>query len=77
MKIQEANNEKKKSQNTNPFPHCGDFQKMAEMMKNCCPGEGDTVDCCSIMTRMMGRGKGAKDREAKTTKKPQKGAENG
>jgi hypothetical protein len=77
VKTQKANNQKKKSQKANPFPYCGDFQKMAEMMKSCCPGEGDTVDCCSIIRRMMGRGTGAEDRETKATKKPQKGAENG
>ncbi len=69
MKVKKTNNQKKKSQNTNPFPHCGDFQKMAEMMKSCCPGEGDIMDCCSMMRRMTGQGKGA---EAKETKKTQK-----
>ncbi|HSB03573.1 MAG TPA: hypothetical protein VLK23_00170 [Thermodesulfobacteriota bacterium] len=48
---------------------CGDFQKMAEMMRSCCPGEGDIMDCCSMMRRMTGQGKGA---EAKETKKTQK-----
>lgn len=64
MKTQKANDEKK-SQKANPFPHCGDFQKMAEMMKTFCPGEGDVIDCCSIMRRMMGQGKGAEAEETK------------
>jgi hypothetical protein len=29
------------------------FEKMAEMMRNCCPGEGDMADCCSMMRKMM------------------------
>ncbi len=29
------------------------FEKMAEMMRNCCPGEGDMTDCCSMMKKMM------------------------
>jgi hypothetical protein len=29
------------------------FEKMAEMMKSCCSGEGDMVDCCSMMRKMM------------------------
>lgn len=77
MRTQKANNEKKKSQKANPFPHCGDFQKMAEMMKTCCPGEGDVIDCCSLMRRMMGQGKGAEAKETKDTQKPKKGGENG
>jgi len=67
---------KAKETNKGKKPHaakfsfsCGDFQKMAEMMRSCCPGEGDIKDCCSMMTRMMGQGKGA---EAKETKKTQK-----
>ncbi len=76
MTTNKTNNEKK-SQKANPFPHCGDFQKMAEMMKNCCPGEGDAIDCCSIMRRMMGQNKGAESKETKETQKPPKGGENG
>ena len=77
MKTKKANNKKKKSQKANPLPHCGDFQKMAEMMKTCCPSEGDAIDCCSIMRRMMGSGKGAEAKETKETQKPPKGGENG
>ncbi len=74
MKTQKANN-KKKSQKTNPLPHCGDFQKMAEMMKNCCPSEGDAIDCCSIMRKMTCQGKGEEAKETKETQKPPKGGE--
>ncbi len=31
----------------------GKFEKMAEVMKGCCSGEGGLADCCSIMKRMM------------------------
>jgi hypothetical protein len=31
----------------------GKFEKMAEMMRNCCKGEGDMADCCSMMKKMM------------------------
>ena len=31
----------------------GKFEKMAEMMKNCCTGEGNMADCCSMMKKMM------------------------
>ncbi len=68
MKAKKTNNEKK-SQNTNPFPHCGDFQKMAEMMKSCCPGEGDIIDCCSMMRRMTGQGKAVEAEETNETQK--------
>ncbi len=74
MKAKKTNNEKKPR--TAKFP-CGDFQNMAEMMKNCCPGEGDVIDCCSMMRRMMGHGDGAEAREAKETQKPPKGGQNG
>lgn len=72
MKSQKANN-KKKSQKADPFPHCEDFQKMAEMMKNCCHGERDAVNCCSIMREMMGQGRETEAKETKETQKPQKG----
>ncbi len=76
MKTQKTNNEKE-SKKANLFPHCEDFQKMAEMMKTCCPSEGDAVDCCSIMRKMMGRGKGVEAKKAKETQKQPKGGENG
>ncbi len=74
MKTKKTNN--KKSQKINPFPHCGDFQKMAEMMKSCCPSEGNTIDCCSIMMRMMGQVKGAESKETSEAKKSPKGGDN-
>ncbi len=74
MKAQKANNEKK-SQKANPFPHCEHFQKMAEMMKNCCPSEGGVIDCCSVRRRMMGQGEEGEAKETKETQKAQKGGE--
>jgi hypothetical protein len=32
------------------------FEKIAEMMKNCCKEEGSMADCCSMMKKMMGCG---------------------
>ena len=31
----------------------GKFEKMAEMMRNCCKDEGELADCCSMMRKMM------------------------
>ncbi len=66
-----------KTQKASPFSHCGDFQKMAEMMKPFCSGEGDAIDCCSIMRKIMGQGKGAEAEETKETQKQPEGRENG
>jgi len=49
--------EKEKKQiNENAFKE-GDFsspfEKMAEMMRSCCPGEGKMADCCLMMKKMM------------------------
>ena len=74
MKTQEANNGKP-SQKGSPIPHCGDFQKMAEMMKTFSPGEGDAIDCCSFMMRMMGRDKGEETEETRETQEPPTGDE--
>ncbi len=63
---QKASNEKKESQK--PLPPCGDFQKVAEMMKSCCPTEDGTLDCCSFASRIMGHGKKAEETEEKTQK---------
>jgi hypothetical protein len=68
VKAKETNKGEKPHAAKFSFP-CGDFQKIAEMMKHCCPAEGDITDCCSMMRRMTGQGKGA---EAKETKKTQK-----
>ncbi len=67
MKAKKTNNEKKPHTAKSSFP-CGDFQKMAEMMKSCCPGEGDIIDCCS-MRRMMAQSKGAEAEETNETQK--------
>ena len=34
------------------------FEKMAEMMRSCCTGEGGMMDCCSMMRKMMKQGDG-------------------
>jgi hypothetical protein len=77
VNTQKEDNEKKQSKKANPFPHCEGFQKMAEMMKTCCPSEGDAIDCCAIMRKMMDRGKGGEAKKAKETQKQPKGRENG
>jgi hypothetical protein len=77
VKTKKTNNENRKSHKANSIPHCEDFQKMAEMEKTCCPGEGDVIDCCSIMKRMMGHDKGAEAKKTKETQKAPKCQENG
>jgi len=72
VKTKKTNNQKK-SQKANPFPHCGDFQKMAEKMKTFCSDKGDVFDCCSIMRRMMVQSKEAEAEEAKETQKQPEG----
>jgi hypothetical protein len=67
----------KKSQDTDSLFPCRDFQKMAEMMKNCCPDENAAIDCCSMMKRMMERGKSGQGKKGQETQKPPKGGENG
>ncbi len=75
MKTQRRSKDKEQSQETNSL--CGNFQKMAEMMKICCPSRGTVVDCCSRMKRIMGQGKEAETKETKETQKEQKAEENG
>jgi hypothetical protein len=41
----------------------GKFEKMAEMMKNCCKDEGELADCCSMMKKMMGQKKRGEKKE--------------
>lgn len=41
------------------------FEKMAEMMKNCCKEEGSMADCCAMMKKMMGWGEGPETTEEK------------
>ncbi len=68
MKAKETNKGKKPHAAKFSFS-CRDSQKMAEMMRSCCPGEGDIIDCCSMMRRMMGQGKAAGAKETKKTQK--------
>ncbi len=77
MKAKKTSNEKKESQKANPFPHCGDFKKMAEMMKTFCSEEGNATDCCSIVRRMMGQVKGTEVKETKETQKQPEDVKNG
>jgi hypothetical protein len=76
VKTKKTNNEKKTRETHFSFP-CGNFQKMSEMMNNCCPDEGGAIDCCSMMKRMMARGKEAEAKETKETRKAPRGGENG
>jgi len=74
VKTERTNNAKK---NEAKFSfHCGDFQKMAEMMKNFCPGEGSAIDCCSMIERMMEYGKRKKSEKPQETQKGPKGKRN-
>ncbi len=68
MKAKKTSKGKKPHAAKFSFP-CGDFQKMAEMMRSCCPSEGDIMDCCSMMTRMTGQRKGEESKETKKTQK--------
>lgn len=52
----------------------GKFEKMAEMMRNCCKDEGELADCCSMMRKMMGQmvgqmKRGEKKRQRGTVKR--------
>ena len=76
MKTKKKNDEKK-FQKANPLPRYGDFEKMAEMMKICCPGEEATFDCCSMMTRMMGHGEDAETKKTNETQEQVKRTKNG
>lgn len=75
MKNKETNNEKK-TQEADFLFSCGNFQKMAEMMKNFCPGEDSTIDCCSMMRRMTELSKGGEPKKTQETQKPSKDGEN-
>lgn len=65
---QGTSNEEKKSQKAGPLSPCGGFQKMAEMMKSCCPTEDGILDCCSLASRMMGHAKEPQETKEKTEK---------
>ncbi len=54
MEAREAKDKKKRSQE-HPLPHCGDFKKMAEMMKTCCASEDGPIDCSTMMRTMMSK----------------------
>jgi len=41
------------------------FEKMMEMMRGCCQGERDKVDCCSMMKKMMRYGEGEETQKKK------------
>jgi len=58
----EEKKDNKKMFQEGDFPF-GKFEKMAEMMKSCCTGEGDMADCCSMMKKMMGREKRGEKKE--------------
>ncbi len=75
MKTKETNSEMRPKGANFSFP-CGDLEKMAEMMKNCCPDGGSTFDCCSVMRKMMERGKGGKPERAEETQKTTESGEN-
>ena len=59
---EKKNNEKMFREGDFPFPF-KKFAKMAEMMRNCCKGEGDMADCCSMMKKMMGQEKRGEKKE--------------
>jgi hypothetical protein len=61
---EKKNKEKMFQEGDFPFPF-KQFEKMAEMMKNCCKEEGSMADCCSMMKKMMGCGEGAETTEEK------------
>jgi hypothetical protein len=62
-KNEKVNSEKMFQEGDFGFPF-RKFEKMAEMMRNCCKGESGMADCCSTMKRMMRCGE-----EEETTKK--------
>jgi hypothetical protein len=62
---EKKNSEKMFQEGDIPFPF-KKFEKMAEMMRNCCTGEGGIANCCSMMKKMMGQ-------EKRDEKKKQRG----
>ncbi len=75
MKTKKTGNEERSNKANFSFP-CGDFEKMAAMMKNCCPDEEGTFDCCSMMRKMMEGSKGGRSEKAEETRKTSEGGEN-
>jgi hypothetical protein len=41
------------------------FERMAEMMKDCCKDEESMANCCTMMRKMMQCGQGKKAEEKK------------
>ncbi len=39
------------------------FEKMAEIMRSCCTGEGGMMDCCSMIRKMMEEGKRTREKD--------------
>ena len=64
---EKKNNEKLFQEGDFTFPF-RKFEKMAEMMKNCCPGKNVMADCCSMMKKMMrfGEGEGTTEKREDT-----------
>ena len=56
-KEKKKNNEKMFQEGGFPFPF-KKCEKMAEMIRTYCAGEGCMADCCSMMLKMMGSGGG-------------------
>ena len=65
-KEEKKNSEKRFQGGEFSFPF-GKCEKMAEMIRTYCAGEGRMADCCSMMKNMMGWGEG----EQATRKKEQ------
>ncbi len=75
MKTKKTNSKKRIDEAKFSFP-CGDFEKMAEMMKNCCPDGAGSMDCCSMMRKMTERGRGAGAKKTDEARKESEGDEN-
>jgi hypothetical protein len=54
----------------------GSFQKMSEMMKDCCKNEAVASDCCSMMARMMRFDKGHEANQEQATEAASKEGQN-
>ena len=75
MKTKKTNSTERPDEAKFSFP-CGDFGKMAEMMKNCCPDGGGSIDCCSMMRKMMERGRKTGTEKTDEAQKASEGDEN-
>jgi hypothetical protein len=63
-KKEKKNNEKMFQEGVFTFPF-RKFEKMAELMRNCCKGERDMADCCSMMKKMMQHGEEEESKKKK------------